>query len=260
MKFKTFQLIINDQDPTKEDIEFVAKSGILVYHHASNVFEISKSIFEDRFLWMSCEFDNDEIYNQMVLNEKTEKKEKNPRNKSQIECRYQLFVCYDSKEKLLYMNLMDKRNFLMKYLSDTLHKEVKIKNIISSLEDFQNAVKYIKKATFIQKRNLVNSSPNSIFTQTTNIYGLDAPENLLIKADYGNTPVGIIKNILQDFQTRKNKDEFESIIIVGEDDCGIEHSFDFSSIIKSIEIKTVKNQNGHFDSDEIRNLLLNEIR
>lgn len=107
-------------------------------------------ILEERFLWMSCRFDNAELYTDHVWNSESKQKENNPRKKSQIECRKQLFVCYDIEKCLLYISDMQKRAFLSNYLEEILGKDVKIKNILKSIEDFQNIVKTLKRVTFIQ--------------------------------------------------------------------------------------------------------------
>jgi len=159
------------------------------------------------------------------------------------------------------MSDMQKRTFLSSYLTEILGKEVKTKNIIKSLEEFQNVVKCLKRVSFIQKNNIMNAhTPGSIFEQVANIYGFDAPEQMYIKLDYGNTPIGVMKTFMQKIKSKRDTNEFENIIIVGEDDCGIEHSFDFSSIIQSISITPRKNENGHYSSFEVQTMLFSEIR
>lgn len=260
MKFKTFQLIIDSKFPQKSDIYNIPVKGLSVFHKGVELFEIENQILKDRFLFMSCQYDNAELYTDTVWNEDAKKKEQNPRRKNQIECRKQLFVCYDTDKQLLYMSDMAQRGFLKKYISEILNKDVEIKNIIHSLEDFENAVRTLKRATFIQARNLMNVVEDSMFERTANIYGLNAPERLLLKADCGNSPISEVKHSLRRLQRKKNSGEFESIIIVGEDDSGIEHSFDFSSIIQSIEISAIKDENGHYDPQEVQSLLLTKIR
>ena len=57
-----------------------------------------------------------------------------------------------------------------------------------------------------------------------------------------------------------HKEEFENVIIIGGDDDGVEHTFDFSSVLKHIEIHPLKDENDHLDPLEVRALLLNELR
>ena len=54
--------------------------------------------------------------------------------------------------------------------------------------------------------------------------------------------------------------EFENVIIIGGDDEGVEHTFDFSSVLKHFEISPVKDENDHYDPSKIKALLLDELR
>lgn len=260
MKFKTFQLIIEGQAPSKSDLQKIIDIGQATFRPGVELFEIEKAITEDRFFWMSCQYDNAELWTDHVWNTPEEKKEANPRKKIQIECRQQLFICFDIKQQLLYMSNMDKRPFLKNYLQEMLQKEVVIKNIIKSLDEFQGVVKSMKSAKFVQVRNIFNCSNASIFARTADIYGMDAPERIILKADYGNTPIAVAKGALQNLEQKLRAGEFESIIIVGEDDGGIEQSFDFSSIISTIPINAIKDDNGHYKPEEVQTLFLSEIR
>ena len=58
----------------------------------------------------------------------------------------------------------------------------------------------------------------------------------------------------------RHKGEFENVVIIGSDDAGVEHTFDFSSVLKHLVISPVKDENEHFDPTEVRNLLLRELR
>lgn len=261
MKFKNFQLIIDGDVPKKSDIQNIFNLGMSYEkNHGSDWYEITKDIIEDRFLWLYCEYDNSKLYNENVLNGENDEKEANPRTKSQVELRKQLFICYDMNTNLLYMNNIDKRSFVKHYISYTLQKKVDIKNIYATLEDFQNAVKSIKTLKFVQLNNLMNRIPDSIFQQQANIYGLDSPSKITLQVDYAKTPVKEIKNALQNLKNKKQLGEFESIILIGLDDQEIEQSFDFSSIIKAIEITIIKNENSRFDPHEVMLNFLNRIR
>ena len=50
------------------------------------------------------------------------------------------------------------------------------------------------------------------------------------------------------------------VIIVGCDDAGVEQTFDFSSVIKRVEIFPAKDENEHFVPAEVRTLLLAALR
>lgn len=261
MKFKNFQLIIADDIPTKTDIQKICNIGMhYVKDFGSDWYEVDKSFIEERFLWIYCQYDNATIYNDFVFNGESDEKELNPRKKPQVELRKQFFVCYDTKTGLLYMNNIEKRGFVKHYISYSVQKEALIKNIYTTLEEFQNAVKVIKTLKFVQERNIMNNVPNCIFQQQANIYGLDNPEKIMMQVDYGGTPIGQAKNALQSFKKMRDSGEFESIVLVGLDDLDVEQSFDFSSLIQAIEITVEKNENVRYNAEDVRNSFLNRIR
>lgn len=110
---------------------------------------------------------------------------------------------------------------------------------------------------YTQVRNLF-SQTGDIFKQVSDILGLDTPEKIQMKVAYGDIPVHIGRSLVERFH--RNKDQFEDVIIIGCDDEGVEQTFDFSSIIKRIEITPQKDENEHYDPQEVRSLLLAELR
>ena len=261
MKFKNCQLIINDEKPQKADIQKVAEQGLkYIKNYGNDWYEIDKLFLEDRFLWLYCEYDNSKLYNENVFDGVNDEKVENPRSKNQVELKKQLFACYDISTGFIYLNNLEKRGFISHYIQDILQKNVVIKNIYSSLDDFQNAVKFIKALKFVQKRNVMNIAKDSIFEQFNNIYGLDNPERVKMQVEYDNTPIGQLKNMIQNVKAKKFTGEFEDIILIGRDDNDVEQSFDFSSLMKSIEVTVDKNDNGRYDPNSIKNEFLNKIR
>ena len=131
-------------------------------------------------------------------------------------------------------------------MNDVLQKKVQIKNIYRSIDEFVETVRYLREVTFVQTRNLMNSTPESIFSQTVNIYGLDIPEKMRLKVEYGGTPIGYLQEKLYDIKRKLNSSEYENVVLVGIDDAGMEQKFNFSTMIKSVAIKAEKDENGIF--------------
>ena len=52
----------------------------------------------------------------------------------------------------------------------------------------------------------------------------------------------------------------KEVIVIGVDDEGVEQTFDFSSVIKRIDISPIKDENEQYDPREVRELLLAELR
>lgn len=150
MKFKNFQLIIDGQTPLTNDIIKIKDIGLACCkNYGSDWYTVEKDYIESRYLWLYIEHDNAKIYKDEVLNGENEQNENNPRNKTQLELRQQLFVCFDTTTERLYMNNMDKRGFVQHYFKDTLQKEVLIKNIYATIDEFQQRVKTIRRMKFV---------------------------------------------------------------------------------------------------------------
>lgn len=152
---------------------------------------------------MSCEYDDTSAFKDYVINQDTENMEPNPRTRNQIEPRQQFFDYYDTYKHMLFVNDINKRSFLKKYLNDALQKEFLINNIYASVNDFCDQIKTIKGFKFLQVDDLFARS-NDIFRQITNMFGLDAPSELQIKISYGNIPVQESRKLLDRFSKEKN--------------------------------------------------------
>ena len=53
---------------------------------------------------------------------------------------------------------------------------------------------------------------------------------------------------------------YSNTVVIGCDDEGVEQTFDFSSVMKRIEISPQKDENEHYDPQEVQRLLLTELR
>ena len=69
-------------------------------------------------------------------------------------------------------------------------------------------------------------------------------------------------NVYIAIRTVQKKDQgyFSDIILIGEDDFGIEQSFDFTSIIKNIEVAVRKNEDDRYDENEVERNFFEKIR
>ncbi len=222
------------------------------------VYSIDMDIIEERFFWMASDYDDAVRFRDYVINKKTGEKMPNPRSKEQVEPRQQFFACYDAQKHFLYMNDYNKKGFVEQYLSDTLQKEFKISNIYTSLDDFCKNIKTIRGFQYTQVDN-VFSRGGTLFSQVGNIWGQDLPSKLQLKISYGDLPIhgggkGLVDRIC------RHREEFEDVVIIGCDESGIEQTFDFSSVLKHFLIQPTKDENEHFEPDEVRELLLAKLR
>lgn len=258
LKFGTFLLRVDGvSEATLEDLKHVCAVGPKMYRRQNNLYTVDSSIIDDRFFWMACDYDDAESFRDYVVNQSTEKREPNPRNKSQVELKKQFFACYDVKKHFLYINDLTRRPMLKAYLQDTTQKEFVINNIYTSVDEFCAHIKYIRGFKYTQVYNIF-SKDGEVFKQVSDLWGLDAPDKIQLKITYGDIPVHQGRSLIDRFH--RNKDEFENVIIIGCDDAGVEETFDFSSVIKRIEISPSKDNNQHYDPEEIKTLLLQEVR
>lgn len=105
----------------------------------------------------------------------------------------------------------------------------------------------------------VFSRGGTLFSQVGNIWGQDLPSKLQLKISYGDIPIhgggkGLVDRIC------RHREEFEDVVIIGCDESGIEQTFDFSSVLKHFLIQPTKDENEHFEPDEVRELLLAKLR
>lgn len=252
MKFCNFLLRVDGiREASLEDMKDVVAKGNHIFRPQKQkyLYSVDMDIIEERFFWMASDYDDAVRFRDYVINKKTGEKMPNPRSKEQVEPRQQFFACYDAQKHFLYMNDYNKKGFVEQYLSDTLQKEFKISNIYTSLDDFCKNIKTIRGFQYTQVDN-VFSRGGTLFSQVGNIWGQDLPSKLQLKISYGDLPIhgggkGLVDRIC------RHREEFEDVVIIGCDESGIEQTFDFSSVLKHFLIQPTKDENEHFEPDEV---------
>lgn len=260
MKFCSFEVLLQGvRCATLDDFKSVVEKGKALYdpERQKYLYTITKEIVADRFFWMTCEYDNAVSFRPYLVDAETGEKLPNLRRKSQIELKKQLFVCFDSKNGLLYLSDMTKKAFVTRYFFESTQMNFKIRNVYSSVEDFCNHIKVLRGARFTQKDNLFNRE-NDIFQQISGALALDVPEKIQLRVGLGDIPVkngmGFINKLTS------NRKSFEDVVLIGVDDENIERTFDFSTIIKHIEINPQKDENDYYDAFEVKDMLLRELK
>lgn len=261
MVFKALHMSLENRLMKDEEvINRIFQSGD-VFDYKNEVFLIEKKLIDNRYIWMYCQYDNAKLYGEVIFDTRNDIKRKNTRNKNEVELRKQLFVSIDIEEQLIYISDINKKAALREYLFAELGTNIAIKNIYSSLAEFQKAVKFLKKVKFTQYKNIMNVGDNeSIFMQQVNYLGLDMPEKITMKIEYKDVLLEHIIDGIQRIKQNKDRGLFEDIIIIGSDDNGIEHCFNFSSIIKSIDIDVTKRENDRYDEQEVELAFFNLLR
>lgn len=186
MKFCNFLLRVGGiREASLEDFRQVLSKGNRTYkpERQKYLYSIDMEIIDDRYFWMSCDYDDAVRFRDYVINKETGEKEPNPRSKEQIEPRQQFFACYDCDTHLLYLNDLNRRKFLQQYLSETLQKEFQINNIYTSVDEFCNKIKTIRGFQYTQVDNLF-SRGGDLFAQIGNMWGQDLPSKIQLKIAY----------------------------------------------------------------------------
>lgn len=259
MNFSTFLLLGEREAASLDDMKRVCEIGLKKYQPLSqkNLYMIKTEIIDDRFFWLSCDYDDAVIFKDYVVNQTTGEIEPNPRDKSQVEPRKQFFACYDTQSNFLYVNDLNRRATLSSYLSDSIQKKFSIKNVYTSVDEFCERIKTIRGFRYTQVNNTFGRA-SDIFKQVGDMWGLDLPSSVYLKICCGDIPVHQGRGLID--QLHRKREEFEDVIIVGCDDDGVELTFDFSSVIKRVEITPTKDENEQYDPEEVRLLLLTELR
>ena len=101
LKFCNFLLRVDGiREASIDDFKSVIEKGLRTYRpeHQKYLYSIEMEIIDDRFFWMSCDYDDAVKFRDYVINRETGEKEPNPRSKAQIEPRIlttgcSLFLC-----------------------------------------------------------------------------------------------------------------------------------------------------------------------
>lgn len=260
MKFGTFLLDFEKtRSATIDDLRLVYERHSEIYQPdgQKNLYVIETEIVEDRFFWFSAEYDDAVRFRDYVIDSDTGERQPNPRNEKQVEPRQQFFACFDSTRRRLYISQINMRSIFKRFLVDTSKKEYQIRNIYASVDEFCSRIKIIKGFKFMQVDNLF-SRDNDIFKAVTDYSGLDYPDKLQLYVSYGDIPAHKGRPLIN--RLFRDKNEFESVLIIGADDSGMEETFDFSSVISRIDIPAQRDDKEHFDPQEVKNMLLAQLR
>lgn len=259
MIFGTYLLLGARGPASLEEMKDICEKGLKTFHPSrqKNFYMLSTEMIDDRFFWLSCDYDDANSYRDFVVNKDTNEREPNPKGRSQIELKRQFFACYDTELCRLYLTDINRKATLVSYFSDTIQKNFVIKNVYSSVDDFCSHITTIRGFRYTQSDNLFGRA-SDIFQQVGNLWGLDLPAKVVMRIDYRDIPVHQGRELIDRFH--RDRDAFEDVVVIGCDDQGIEQSFDFTSVMKRIEIDPLKDANEQYDPIQVRELLLSQLR
>lgn len=259
MKFNSMLLYINDRFPMLSDLQALHQVGRSLYRKGNYLYDIEQDLVEDRFYWMYFQYENENLYSNLVIDTTDDSAKENPRPKNQVEMRNQLFVCFDLQSGKLYISDYGKKGVVNSYIGEMLQSKIYSKNVFTSIDDFLQAVTKLRSVSFTQKDSLFNRAEDSILSKQANIYGLDLPARSKVKLEYSDEPIGKIRNVMRSWKNKHENGEFDEICVVGVDDKGFEKTFDFVSMISSVDINVIKNDNCRYEPSVVKTQLLNTL-
>ncbi|WP_124098348.1 hypothetical protein [Ruminococcus sp. Marseille-P6503] len=262
ISFKNMQLIIDGQDPTEEHLKFINNSKTKRNRFDDISYNFKTEYNEGlKYLWLYVEYENAKIHNDKVYNEDKQCDEPNPRNPYQIEFKHQFFCIYFLSTKVLYLSNIQKKNHLIKYLSDILQKKVEIKNYYKNMDEFSKGISCLKSISFITKDTLFRKK-NGIFDAVDNIYGLDYANQIKISVDYGRLSLaGIASHFIKKIKNQEKNLQIQNIVVCGYDDNEVEKTLDVKNYIEAININVEADEGtGLYDEIDVKYEIINKLK
>jgi hypothetical protein len=261
LKFKIYDLIFNGEYPEISSLSNCLPKKTHYFQHGEKHYGFNWQIRDGRFFLIYADYDGLH-YKDTVYNKNTEKEISNPRKAHELELKMQFFVCYDKETDTLYISNAERKGVLTKYLKEFYPKDdIRIRERFASIEEFTRRIKILKSIRFVQSRTLHNQDLQSIFSRRYDILGVEIPDKITVKIEYNNLVTRLLNSKkFNELQQLKDTGVYDSISIVGEDADGIETAFDFETLISSIKVNAEQNENYRYDTEEVFNLLISELK
>ncbi len=256
LTFSAFQLIINENKPNLSEFAEVSEEQ---YNTKDNTYKINIEKIDNRFLWIYVIYGGSLPYSEEVVDTKTDKIIDNPRKINHVELNHQLFCLYDSQEYYFYISNSKKKTFLEDYFKEKLSKNFIIKRFFKNPREFIDEINKIDKISFTSKNNIFTTN-SGLFDDVKDIFGLGQPENFKIDINYDskNKTKKFIE-IFQNFLTKNNNREIQSLVCIGKDDNEVESIFDINSFTKTRTLMLKKDKVGMFEPNIVKKNFLNQL-
>lgn len=211
---------------------------------------------ESGYVWFAFDYGKPNPIDDKLTNIITGDKKDNQRQNDEVELTNQLFIMYYFKNNTLYISNNQKKTLFEKVLLDKLERKFNVKNHYLSKEDFIKTIKSINKISFTEVKDLF-SQDSKKRQALIDLTGTDSPERFSLEANYSKKTE--IINFIRSLLESKSKYEIDSLIIQGTDENDFNFIFNVESFTQKISINVDKEDNGKFDSEKVKNNLLNEI-
>ncbi len=209
------------------------------------------------YLWIALDFGKPNPRDEHLTNIITGEKRENEREITEAELIGQFFCLYDYKTTFFYISNIKKKNVILTIFKEKLKLNFIFQTIQKTKEEFIELLNKVSEISFTEVKHLFshNSKKRQALKDLT---GVDAPKEFTIKAlyDKSNSLVEFLKELF----TEKENDSLKDLIIRGSDESSFEIIFNNDTFNKKIELKSVKDENGKFISNEIKDSLLKELK
>lgn len=161
---------------------------------------------------------------------------------------------------MLFLSNSKKSGFIEEYLRIYLEKEISIKKIYTSAEDFLQILHLIDNVRLISYNSDLFSQSTGLFDESSNIFGLGNPDQLSLELKFhkASKTASFIDKFLN-WKNRIAKCELDNLICVGRDDKNMEIIFNTDSFANRIDVKAEQNNNGMFNDQYVEEALANKI-
>lgn len=251
--FSTYQILINDQFVKPSDLNNIQQS--FTYEKTY----LASSIMTNDYLWIDFQYGKTYPRPDEIVDENTLKKQPNPRTSSQFEPNKQLFILIKFDESIIYISDSKKKKFINDLLIDKTQKEISIKALYKTIEEFYEQITKVNKIYFASVERNLFSSTGTIQKSLVDNYGMEEPEEFRVEAKF-NVPIGNkIKNSISRLIKDRGEAKLKKVIIQGLDDQGFSHVFNEGNFINKVEVFADKNSEGLYNPLDIKDKLLERI-
>lgn len=253
-------------------IEEAKTRGERFIHPTKNTFENIENSFDftmpdgsyyevnvdktDEFIWFSFDFGKPNPRDDKLTHVQTGDKRKNERSHEEAELIHQFFCLYCFETKLCFLSNAKKKGVMEALIQQKTKRNLIFKGIKKSKEEFIELLKSVNTITFTDIASLFGNDSKKR-QALKDLTGIDAPTKFTIEANYNEA--NKIKNFLAQLFQEKDKHLMQSLIIKGKDESNFDVIFNNDTFSKKTEIKCEKDENGKFDSEEVKEILLKAL-
>lgn len=258
--FTSFQVVVDGEFPTIEDFDILCSKALKKYDREGVHYKIENKLDNNNdFYWMYAIYGNPLPYSDQVYDTLSQVTKENPRKQSDAELRNQFFGLYDFRSKLLYLSNSQKKGFFEIYCKTYIGKEVTIKRVYKSAEEFLSIAKKISDIRLVSLRSIFTSK-SGLFDEVDNLFGLGEPEQFKVDVSFGKVDkTSLFEQVLKKWRDKFHDCQIEQLVCVGYDERDIEVVFNTESFMNKIEVKQNKNAMGMFEQLEVRDALLAQV-